>query len=164
MTRILQSTRNLPHKIAEYITQPKVRRDIQARAEEVELQELRRLHLHAARQRRRHRIHAGNKLRKQKRHASALIERLRRPQNARLRIQRQAADKTQQRPTRVAPQQKQQQIAEHCSRDRCQQYLWNSKNVRRSGSSGSNQRQSGWRRKPRRFRKHHQEDQQIPVM
>src|ERR1700733_2683788 len=93
-----KSTDDLRHEIAKDEYDCAIGERIEAGAQEVEPQELREPHFHAPSQRRGHRAHPRNELVDQQRESSTFIERFRGAQNASFRIDRNLAQKFQDRP------------------------------------------------------------------
>src|ERR1700722_8501225 len=102
MSCCAKSTDDLGHEIAKDESDGAIYQRIEAGAQGVQPQELREPHFHAASQRRGHRAHPRNELVEQQREASAFIERFGGAQNASFRIDRNLAQKLQDRPSHMA--------------------------------------------------------------
>src|ERR1700677_424740 len=102
MSCCAKSTDDLGHEIAKDESDCAIGERIEAGAQEVQPQELREPHFHAPGQRRGHRAHSRNELVDQQREPSTFIERFRGAQNASFRIDRNLAQKFQDRPSHMA--------------------------------------------------------------
>ena len=114
----------------------------------------RQTHIHAAGQRRRHGVDSRNELRDDQQRATAAIKRIRRSQNARFRIERNAAQQPQQPPAGVAAQDEHQRVAREHRNEGCAEAVRHLQDAVRRRAAGNQQRERGRYRQSDRLEKY----------